>query len=45
MRFAVAGDGDALRHFEVKGRPIDGAEVGGVLLIRESAQGPQGPSR
>ncbi len=45
MRFAVAGDGDALRHFEVKGRPIDGGDVGGVLLIRESAQGPQGLSR
>lgn len=36
-RFAVAEDG-GLRLFEVRGRPIDGADVGGgVLVIRETA--------
>jgi hypothetical protein len=43
MRFAVAEDGGSLRRYEVRGRPIEGGSVGGVLLIREAATGPQEP--
>ena len=43
MRFTVAEDGGSLRHFEVRGRPIEGGDVGGVLLIREAPPGPQEP--
>lgn len=36
MRFALPADDGSLRTFEVTGRPIDGEEVaGGVLVIRE----------
>jgi two-component system CheB/CheR fusion protein len=41
MRFAVAGKEGALRHFEARGRPIEGEDVGGVIVIREIGRGPQ----
>ena len=36
MRFAVAGDDGELRRFEARGRPIEGENLGGgVMVIRE----------
>ena len=38
-RFAVKGEEGSLRLFEVRGRPIDGEDVGGgVIVIREAGQ-------
>jgi two-component system, chemotaxis family, CheB/CheR fusion protein len=37
MRFAVSENG-SLRFFEVRGRPIDGADVGGGVLVIRAAQ-------
>ena len=38
-RFAVKGEEGSLRLFEVRGRPIDGEDVGGgVIVIREADQ-------
>ncbi|HEV2744848.1 MAG TPA: hypothetical protein VGV91_16950, partial [Rubrobacter sp.] len=39
MRFAVKGEEGSLRLFEVRGRPIDGGDVGGgVIVIREAGR-------
>jgi len=35
MRFAVEGDGGTLRHFEARGRAIEDADSGGVVVIHE----------
>ena len=41
-RFAVKRKEGSLRHFEVKGRPIDGEDVGGgVIVIREAGRSSQ----
>src|SRR5215210_3341708 len=41
MRFAVAGTDGALRHFDARGRAIEGDGItGGVLVIREVTDGP-----
>jgi len=40
-RFAVKGEEGSLRLFEVRGRPIDGEDVGGgVIVIRKAGQHP-----
>jgi len=40
MRFATAGEDGSLRLFEARGRPIDGEDVGGVIVIREAGRAP-----